>query len=144
MLTPKSDDSCKNLALYLQQELNAAYTEAQVVATVRDYNGFSGLVADFPLLTVYRTGSNGSALQNSDGVVAYYLPSLTAQEQTPGILNWVEKNIAALLGSYGQVNRCIQIELGSLRSEQRIGRVPDSAIAFPFLKIYFKFLDYDI
>lgn len=144
MLTPELDHSCDSLAKYLQQELNCAYPKAKVVTTTLGYNGYSTVVADFPLLTVYRTGSSREALNLSDAVIAYYLPSLTVQDQMPGILNWVEKTIAALLGSYGRVNRCIQIQMDSLRSEQRIGRIPESTIAFPYLKIYFKFLDYDI
>lgn len=134
--SPTADDHARALALYLRDGLNAAYSEQLVVSQVRDYNGFANTGEDFPLLCVYRTGSNKELLQRSNMVLAYYLSSFAEQGKLPGIMRWVEVQVANLLEAYSyQDGVCVDLDLSDLRSEYRIGTLGE--VAFPYLKIYF-------
>lgn len=156
-ILPTRDRPCWEIAQHLQQKLNAEYqailaelpdpvTEANaVVVSIRDYNAWTNNFGDFPLLCVYRTGSQDQYLDLSDAVAAYYLPSMAVQDEQPGILRWVESRIARALTDYpiwamGGQDLHANVITTNMRSEYGLGAFPGTdAIAFPFLRVRFQF-----
>lgn len=156
-LLPTSDRACYEIAEHLRDELNSEYGrissslpnpvqgDRPVVQTILDYNGWSNNFGDFPLLAVYRNGSSGQYLEQCEGVVAYYLPSLASVEEAPGILRWVETRIARRLAGYsdffmGNPDRRHANVLRVTRSDYGLGVLPGSeTVAFPFFRIFFDF-----
>lgn len=158
-LTPGRDRACWGIAQHLKSALNADYKkiacrlenpvagDEPVIVGIRDYNAWSNNFNDFPLLTVYRRGASGEYLDIVDATIAYYLPTLADQDDSPGILHWVESRIARALHDYdsqffgGTIDtRHVNLLLGSLRSDYGLGVLPGTeASAFPFVRINFQF-----
>ncbi len=153
-LTPAYDRATRYLAEYLRDNLNADFAKIAVtmppelgdraVVGIRDYNSFSNSMDDFPLLSVYRTGSRGEAMAESSAIAAYYLPSLAIQEQVPGIMRWVEVRMMRALERRMMPfddSQPVIIETAQARSEYQIGLLPGTTVPFPYLKLFFDFVE---
>jgi hypothetical protein len=151
-LSPTADRATRYLAEYLRDTLNAEAKALtlppelgdRVIVGFREYNAFNFVGEDFPALAVYRTGSRGEALAESSAIAAYYLPGMAIQEQQPGIMRWVETRIARALERIRvpfDDERPVFTQLESMRSEYQIGLLPGTSVPFPFLKVFFDFVE---
>jgi hypothetical protein len=149
-LTPTTDRATRYLAEFLRDTLNAESKALdlppefgeRVVIDIREYNAFN--FTEFPALAVYRTGSRGEAMAESSAIAAYYLPSMAAQEKQPGIMRWVETRIARALERIRvpfDDERPVFTLLEPMRSEYQIGLLPGTSVQFPFLKVFFDFVE---
>jgi hypothetical protein len=153
-LSPSTDRATRFLAEYLRDSINADWLRIRGAVTpdlgdravigIREYDAFNFVSEDFPALVVYRTGSRGEGLGDSNAVAAYYLPSLAEQERQPGIMRWIETRIARALERLGMAfddAQPVVVDMAGARSEYQIGLLPGSNIPFPYLKIFFDFTE---
>lgn len=158
-LRPDYDVTCRAIAQYLMDKLNAAYQAIQteltfrydsdtpVVKSIREHNFYINTCQDFPLLTCYRTGSSGANLMTSNAAIGYYLPSLADIERCPGIFRWVESQIARLLPVF---DPCGEFGLTGWNAAAMTSQYPliwqpfGGNSAFPFLQIKFQFREIGI
>lgn len=98
VLSAESDPTCRAIANFLGEQLPQLEADAIELETVLDYDGMIGGAAlDFPLLQVYRLSSRGPYLETSQINIDYYLYSVAAFADRPGILRLVETAIAHLI-----------------------------------------------
>jgi hypothetical protein len=153
-LTPDRDRATRYLAEYLRDNLNADFAAIastmppelgdRAIVSIRDFNSFNFTGDEFPALAVYRTGSKGEAFGESSAIAAYYLPSMAAQEQQPGIMRWVEVRIIRALERRGMAfddDQPVVTDLSQSRSEYQIGLLPGLGTPFPYLKVFFDFTE---
>lgn len=97
-LSAEFDPTCRAIAFFLRDGLAKLEADTVEVETTLDYDGMIGGAAiDFPLLQVYRLGSKGCYLETSTINIDYYLYSVSALADRPGILRLVEVAIAHLI-----------------------------------------------
>lgn len=135
-LTAAVDPTCRAIAEFLRVQLSGLDAEAVEVETTLDYDGMIGGAAiDFPLLQVYRLSSRGQYLETTAINIDYYLYSVAALAERPGILRMVEIAIAHAIEDrlpYSGLSDWVTVEVES--SARQFLRLESGEI-FPLVRI---------
>lgn len=142
-LTFSTDVACQALASYLKSALNtkaAAIDGSTAIVGIREYYAFPNSTSDFPLLMVYRTGSSGETLGKSSVSAWYLLPSMAELDKLPGILRWVETELAIGLQNFDRFEGDVALlDLRGMRSEYRFALLGNNT--FPGVRLDFSLTD---
>lgn len=136
VLTAATDPTCRAIATFLHAQLSGLESDEIEVATVLDFDGMiGGAGIELPLLQVYRTGSRGDYLETSVVNIDYYLYSVAAMAERPGILRLVETAIAHSITDrlpYSGLSDWVRLEIVS--SDRSFLKLESGEI-FPLLRV---------